>query len=103
MYFKYKIHLYVYSVVPFALLAFLNVFLVYTVLTSGRSHVEPAAEPAGAAGQSSSSVVFGMKRKLQMTRTIIIITVLFIVITLPGAIASAYYGKFRISAKAAVL
>lgn len=70
--------------VPFVLLAILNFLLVYTVLSASKSTVE--TEHTGGVHNS-----FGMKRKLQMTKTIIILTITFIVLTLPGAIVSAYY------------
>jgi preprotein translocase subunit SecG len=75
----------VYSVVPFVLLTAMNIFLIKIVIGSSMS---------SSAHQSSSgapSSVGNMKKKLQMTKTVIILTVLFIVLTLPGAVVSAYY------------
>lgn len=60
----------------------LNFFLIYIVLESSRKTVAPTA------GLHQKQ---GLHRKVQMTKTIILMTLSFIVLTLPGAIVSGFY------------
>lgn len=59
----------------------MNVLLIYSVLTAGKMTVEP----------KGATVSTRSKRKFMMTKTIIILTISFIVLTLPGAVISGYY------------
>lgn len=70
--FKLKIHLYTYSIIPFCLLAIINCMLVYTTLFHGK------VKSASAADSKNKS------KKVHMTVTVFIITIAFILLTLPG-------------------
>lgn len=80
-----KIHLYTYSIVPSVLITISNLLIAFNFLMKRNViHVKPD---------------IGYKKKIQMTMTITILTLLFIIFTLPGAIISGYYFSKLIRSK----
>lgn len=72
-----EIHLYLYSICPFTCLTLINAWLIYITVFSKMNKI----------GISEDS----FKRKLNMTKTVLILNFQFIVLTLPSAIVSGFY------------
>ena len=62
-----------YSIIPFVLLAVINVMLIYSTKFHNKAAIV-----------AISTELKIRKRRLQMTITVFLITILFILITLPG-------------------
>lgn len=74
-----KIHLLLYSAIPFFLLFIINALLIYFLVKINKVSI---AENKAATN-----------RKTRTTKTIIIVTMAFIIFTLPGAICSYYFSE----------
>jgi hypothetical protein len=74
-----KVHSFLYSFIPFVLLAIINLLLIINLRQKQRANME----------NTNSSV--DNKTQLQINLSVIIMTILFIVFTCPSAIASQYY------------
>ena len=83
-------HSLLYSYIPFCLLAVNNLFLIYSI------HVR---KKAIASDPNSSHV----RKKKSMNRTVIFITLIFILMTLPSSIASIYFDQLIISSVGSVI
>jgi hypothetical protein len=73
-----RVHLFTYSLVPFSILLIFNILLIFEVRKSRLSI-------------SANNNSFALKRKFQMSLTVIILTFSFIIMTLPGAIVSGFF------------
>ena len=80
-YSSFKVHIFVYSLVPFLVLVAVNSMLIFRALTSGPKSL--------AFSQSSSSSRNARKRTL--TSTIVSLTIMFIVTSLPYTLAAAIW------------
>jgi hypothetical protein len=79
-----KVHTFTYSIVPFVILLVFNILLILEVSTSRVSQ---------SSANSSSS-----RKKVQMSVTVIVLAVSFIVLTLPGAVISGFFfGTFIVT------
>lgn len=83
--FNSQAHSFLYSYIPFVLLAINNMLLIYSIQTHKKK--------SGAQRQ----------KKKSMNNTIIFITILFIVMTLPSSIASIYFDQLIISSVGSVI
>lgn len=73
--------MYLYSIVPFFTLTLIDLFLIYVTVLSHWNKFKA----------SSIHTQKNMRKKLNMTRTVIILNLAFIITTLPSAIVSGYY------------
>ena len=80
-----------YSYVPFSLLALANFLLIFSLRNRGK--IGASSHQASTANNSSSANNSKSSKEKSMNRTVIIITLLFIALTCPGAIGSIYYNS----------
>ena len=76
VFFIFQIHLYTYSIIPFVILLIVNISLINTVYFKNK--ILETEEKARA-------------KKKRMSITVCFITMLFIILTLPGAVVSGYF------------
>ncbi|CAF0800937.1 unnamed protein product [Brachionus calyciflorus] len=79
------IHLYLFSIVPFISLVIINSKLIYTAVISKRRKIGLTNE--------------AFKKKFDMTKTILILTIQFIVLTLPSSIVSRFFYVIMIQSR----
>ena len=83
-----------YSYVPFSLLALANFLLIFSLRNRGKiGHQSSSAAAATTTGTAANNVSSKNSKEKSMNRTVIIITLLFIALTCPGAIGSIYYNS----------
>ncbi|CAF0884018.1 unnamed protein product [Brachionus calyciflorus] len=72
-----EIHLFLFSIIPFVCLVIINSILIYTVVLSKRKKI----------GFTNEAI----RKKLNMTKTILILNIQFIILTLPSSIISRFF------------
>ncbi|CAF1044319.1 unnamed protein product [Brachionus calyciflorus] len=72
-----EIHLYLFSIVPFTCLIIINSILIYTAVISKKRKI----------GLTNEAI----RKKYNMTKTILILTIQFIILTLPSSIISRFF------------
>lgn len=91
LYFLFKVFFYMYAVVPFSLLIIFNCLIIIKATQFARARRVHLSQ----ASTSGANPVLNLsrKRKTEMTRTIIIVTFLFVVLSVPSAFATFYYNQ----------
>ena len=89
--FNIKVHSVLYSYGPFALILVCNILLIYEFRRKGMALNSQSANFPTSIPRTSSKIA--NKKKSSMNRTVILITMLFIIMTGPGAVISLLYNK----------